>query len=77
MRTNPAKSIFEVFEGARRRDTGDDEEVAARTGGVILSTGGLGEAENTAKKDAFEALEGKKDERIKLRDDIQRLLEDG
>lgn len=78
MRTNPAKSDFDVTDGARRRDLGKDEEIAERTGGIVLGSVGLGleQAEKSKEReDAFAALEGKKESSLQLREDIARLAQ--
>lgn len=65
MRTDPQNADFVVVEGARKRDTGTDEEVAERTGGTVVAglQGAVGlveqRSEEEKRNNAFRVLEGK------------------
>ncbi len=74
IRTDPAKTEYVVTEGARRREMGDDDSVAERVGGVVV--GGKDEEVERERKrnDAFAALEGKKEEKEKVKGEAKRLV---
>ena len=73
IRTDPKSSDFVVSEGARKRDTGDDAMVGARMGALVLP-GGVGEKEKE-RQDAFEALEGKKVDKVQTTEAVRRIEE--
>lgn len=76
IRTDPQHHDFVVTEGATKRDFGDDAAVAARTGGVILETGGLGAAVKKVEgEDPFAAFEGKRGQETEIKDESRRLEE--
>lgn len=56
IRTDPANTAYVVTEGARKRETGEEEGVGI-AGEIRVGLGG--DAEAKAKEDAFERLEGK------------------
>lgn len=73
IRTDPQHSEYVVTEGARKRDTGSDEAVAERVGGVLV--GGADEESERERRrtDAFAALEGKKEEKERVKGEAKRL----
>lgn len=73
IRTDPKSSEYVVTEGARRRDYGDNALVAERVGGVLL--GGDEEEADRKRQDAFTALEGKVEDKVRAKSEAARLEE--
>jgi len=68
IRTDPKSSEYIVADGAKRRDVGEDEAVAAREGAVVLPS-----EKEKKRQDAFEAFEGKAAEKTVMKNEAKRV----
>ncbi|KAJ5105369.1 hypothetical protein NUU61_002716 [Penicillium alfredii] len=72
IRTDPQNTAYVVFEGGRKRDTGETKEL--QPGEIAIRPYGMGE-QGPAEKDAFSKLEGKVVDKRRAETETTRILE--
>lgn len=71
VRTDPKNTAYVVTEGGKQRDLGEDRVREGEDGMPILTT----EERERRREDAFAALEGKKEEQVKTKENSKRIQE--
>ncbi|GAB7349218.1 hypothetical protein MBLNU459_g8382t1 [Dothideomycetes sp. NU459] len=71
IRTDPKNTAYVVTEGGKQRDTGEDRIREGEDGVPILTA----EERERRREDAFAALEGKKEEQVRTKENSKRIQE--
>ncbi|OJJ30343.1 hypothetical protein ASPWEDRAFT_32533 [Aspergillus wentii DTO 134E9] len=71
IRTDPKNTAYVVFEGGRKRDTGEDGDRALQPGEIAIRRVG----EDEEKKDALAKLEGKVEDKRRAETETSRILD--